>query len=245
MSPSKLSPESDVFSKSLNLLKGIHKVATVLAIGVGVAGLTACANAEGPKPTPTETSVVETEPPVPAPEMKPYILTSGQLDDFMSYMESTTEDDAFSTMNSYARVIGETLIPATQAYIDNLMLNRDDLASVDTSSITDNPNSPIVSRLMSLVQTQAGDPKLHTKFYVCSIDKETTPEICSQPGRSYTDIFNGARPELGIVSDRNTLSIVKVTNNDPFGAKEDNNIEILIGNGQVVGLTDKDQIIYK
>lgn len=243
MSPSKLSPESDVFSKSPNRLRGVNKLTAVLAIGLGVAGLTACANAEGPKPTPTETSVVETEPPVPAPEMKPYILTPDQLSVYNTY----TTGDGFveNDINRFSSVIGQTIIPATQAYIDNLMLNRDNLESVDTSSITDNPSSPIISRLMSLVQTQAGDPAIKTRFWVCSTDRDTTPEICKQPGRYSSVILNGARPELGIVTEYNQLSIVRTSDKDPFGGKEDSNLTVFISDGQAVKLTDTNQIVYK
>lgn len=246
MSPKKPSFESTLSSKSPNRLRGANKLTAVLAIGLGVAGLTACASAaEGPKPTPTETSVIETEAPIKAPEMKPYILNSDQVNSFDAYMNSSTEDEAYDAMTNYGHVIGETIIPATQAYIDNLMLNRDNLTSVDTSSISDNPNSPIISRLMSLVQTQGGEPEITTKFYVCSVERETSPNICKEQGRRATSIFNGARPELGIVDDSDTLSIVRTTGNDPFGAREDSNISIFIGNGQTIGITDKNQIVYK
>ncbi|HRN90396.1 MAG TPA: hypothetical protein PK265_01070 [Candidatus Saccharibacteria bacterium] len=234
MSPSKLSPESDVFSKSPNRLRGVNKLTAVLAIGLGVAGLTACANAEGPKPTPTETSVVETEPPVPAPEMKTYILTPDQLDVFNNY---TGDGD----LNQFAHVIGETIIPATQAYLDNLMLNKDNMDSVATSSITDNPDSRIISELKLLVKLQGSNPELDAKFFVCSTERETNPAICNAPGRQSSWIVNGV-----VEADTaNRLSIVRITGKDPFGGNEDSNISIFIGDGQVVKLTGSNQIVYK
>lgn len=233
MSATKLSQEIDLSYIAPNRRRGVEKFGAVLMIALGIAGLTACANAEGTEPAPTGISVIETDPPIKAPEIKQYILTSEQLDVFKNY---TGHGD----LNQFAHVIGETIIPATQAYVDNLMLSRDNLTSIDTSSITANPNSPIVSRLMSLVQTQGGEPELDAKFFVCSTERETSPAICNEPGRRSSSIVNGVTD-----NERNTLTIVRTTGKDPFGGNEDSNIDIFIGDGAVIGLTDENQIVYK
>lgn len=173
-------------------------------------------------PTPTPDIIVERV----APEMVPYFITDEQR-------QRLTDESLVVRDNVY----GETLIPAIQAYIDNLVANPDDMDSVDTSTVAASPDADIIIQLKNLVRESVGDINF-SNFFVCPTyegpyAKEGAKPIC--------DLFNTSKfPIEGIPT--SDIAISRSMAGDNWAENEENQIWIKTTNQPVV--TESGQIVF-
>lgn len=133
-------------------------------------------------------------------------------------------------------VWGQTLVPALQAYVENLAAHPDDMDAVDTSTIATSPDLDVVTQLKEFVRSSLAEER-DSGFFVC-------PTYLEHSIRRSGDRMcrNFTTTKFPIPQDpRSSLAIARSTDTDHYADREANHfwvkttdIPVITETGQVV-----------